>query len=64
MDKTKKCVFVVRMGWVVEQKTPRPSSCLDFTQMAEATRKGFEQGPVMILFEKLFWNHHGDLVSQ
>lgn len=26
--------------------------------------KGFEQGPAMIQFERSFWKHHGDWVSQ
>lgn len=27
-------------------------------------RKGFQQGPAMIQFERSFWKHHGDWVSQ
>lgn len=40
------------------------ASGLEFTQRAEAMRKGFEQGPAMIQFERSFWKHHGDWISQ
>lgn len=45
-----------------EQKAPRPSKWSRLHP--EAIRKGFEQGPAMIQFERSLWKCHGDWVSQ